>query len=254
MHHPPIPQLCEMIQQESLLSTVSFKLQFHKPIGGPSSREYPFCLIAFTKSHTLRSMLSFSLPYVLSPHTQYSTYVITHPIPHIHTTSTFSLMLLAFCTLLLGLTPPFLFFSFPSSPSSSLSLFLLVLVLLRTEMRSENRKAFAASAAIIGAGLLGCAGVVGRYQQQTALEQFVLVPVNGPMLFSSPGGTATCVMPNAPASADADASAGYLCPCAHRMWVMQPPSVDTSASCKARPSREGHHLYTISNPFTHRYA
>jgi len=53
---------------------------------------------------------------------------------------------------------------------------------------SEQKKVLAASAAIVGAGLLGCVGVVGRYQQQTALEQFMLVPVNSPMLFSHPGG------------------------------------------------------------------
>ena len=51
------------------------------------------------------------------------------------------------------------------------------------------RSALAASAAIVGAALLGCAAVVGRYrQQQTELEQFLLVPMNGPMLFSHPGG------------------------------------------------------------------
>jgi len=45
-----------------------------------------------------------------------------------------------------------------------------------------------ASAAIVGAGLLGGAAIIGRYRQQTALEQFMLVPVTGPMLFSHPGG------------------------------------------------------------------
>ena len=51
-----------------------------------------------------------------------------------------------------------------------------------------NKKVLAASAAIVGAGLLGCGAVVGRYhQQQTALEEFMIVPSN-PMLFSHPGG------------------------------------------------------------------
>jgi hypothetical protein len=54
--------------------------------------------------------------------------------------------------------------------------------------RSYNRRALAATAAMVGAGVLACGAVVGRYHQQTALEQFMLVPVNGPMLFSHPGG------------------------------------------------------------------
>ena len=55
-------------------------------------------------------------------------------------------------------------------------------------MAPVPRRALAASAAIVGAALLACAAVVGRYRQQTALEQFLLVPMNGPMLFSHPGG------------------------------------------------------------------
>ena len=56
-------------------------------------------------------------------------------------------------------------------------------------MPSRDRKALLASAAIVGAAVLACAAVVGRYRQQkTELEQFLLVPMNGPMLFSHPGG------------------------------------------------------------------
>ena len=56
--------------------------------------------------------------------------------------------------------------------------------------RTHNRRALAATAAMVGAGVLACGAVVGRYHsQKTALEQFMLVPVNGPMLFSHPGGT-----------------------------------------------------------------
>jgi hypothetical protein len=59
----------------------------------------------------------------------------------------------------------------------------------RAMPRPDTKRALAASAAIVGAALLGCAAVVGRYrQQQTELEQFLLVPMNGPMLFSHPGG------------------------------------------------------------------
>ena len=46
-----------------------------------------------------------------------------------------------------------------------------------------NRSTLAATAAMVGAGVLVCAAVVGDYLQQTALEQFMLVPVIGPMLF-----------------------------------------------------------------------
>jgi hypothetical protein len=42
----------------------------------------------------------------------------------------------------------------------------------------DNKRALAASAAIVGAAVLGCGAVVGRYHQQVALEQFMLVPVN----------------------------------------------------------------------------
>ena len=53
----------------------------------------------------------------------------------------------------------------------------------------RDRKALWASAAIVGAAVLACAAVIGRYRQQkTELEQFLLVPMNGPMLFSHPGG------------------------------------------------------------------
>ena len=55
-------------------------------------------------------------------------------------------------------------------------------------IRSERKRLLAASAAIVGAGLLGSAAIIGRYRQQTALEEFMLVPVAGPMLFSHPGG------------------------------------------------------------------
>jgi hypothetical protein len=59
--------------------------------------------------------------------------------------------------------------------------------------RTHNRRALAATAAMVGAGVLACGAVVGRYHsQKTALEQFMLVPVNGPMLFSHPGGTRRC--------------------------------------------------------------
>jgi hypothetical protein len=54
----------------------------------------------------------------------------------------------------------------------------------------NNRRALVASAAIVGAAVLGCSAVVGRYHQNVALEQFLLVPANGPMLFSHPGGLA----------------------------------------------------------------
>ena len=55
----------------------------------------------------------------------------------------------------------------------------------------NNRRALVASAAIVGAAVLGCSAVVGRYHQNVALEQFLLVPANGPMLFSHPGGPAS---------------------------------------------------------------
>ena len=59
----------------------------------------------------------------------------------------------------------------------------------RFALMPANKKVLAASAAIVGAGLLGCGAVVGRYhQQQTALEEFMIVPSN-PMLFSHPGGS-----------------------------------------------------------------
>jgi len=56
-------------------------------------------------------------------------------------------------------------------------------------MPRDRKAELCASAAIVGAAVLACAAVVGRYhQQKTELEQFLLVPMNGPMLFSHPGG------------------------------------------------------------------
>jgi hypothetical protein len=56
-------------------------------------------------------------------------------------------------------------------------------------MPRDRKALLCASAAIVGAAVLACAAVVGRYhQQKTELEQFMLVPMNGPMLFSHPGG------------------------------------------------------------------
>ena len=56
-------------------------------------------------------------------------------------------------------------------------------------MPRDRKTLLCASAAIVGAAVLACAAVVGRYhQQKTELEQFLLVPMNGPMLFSHPGG------------------------------------------------------------------
>jgi len=52
----------------------------------------------------------------------------------------------------------------------------------------NNRRSLVVSVTIVGAAVFGCSAVVGRYHQNVALEQFLLVPANGFTLFSHPGG------------------------------------------------------------------